>query len=152
VRAEVLLDVLSQVTETPNKFPGLPKGARAVQIADGNVTNYFLETFGRSTRQSVCSCEVKMEPNLSQALHLLNGDATTNRIRDGGVVKRLLAANKKPPEILEELYVRCLSRRPTEAEVNELLSKLPADPAQIEPALEDCFWALLNSKEFAFNH
>jgi uncharacterized protein DUF1549/uncharacterized protein DUF1553 len=152
VRAEVLLDVLSQVTETPNKFPGLPKGARAVQIADGNVTNYFLETFGRSSRASVCSCEVKMEPNLSQALHLLNGDATTNRIRDGGVVKRLLAAKKTPPEILEELYVRCLARRPTEAEVNELLAKLPADAAQLEPALEDCFWALLNSKEFAFNH
>lgn len=152
VRAEVLLDVLSQVTETPNKFPGLPKGARAVQIADGNVTNYFLETFGRSTRQSVCSCEVKMEPNLSQALHLLNGDATTNRIRDGGVVKRLLAAKKKPEEIVEELYLRCLARRPTEAETKELLAKLPSDAAQLEPALEDLFWALLNSKEFAFNH
>ena len=152
VCAEVLLDVLSQVTETPNKFPGLPKGARAVQIADGNVTNYFLETFGRSTRASVCSCEVKMEPNLSQALHLLNGEDTTNRIHDGGVVKKLLAAGKKPNEILEELYVRCLTRRPTEAETADLLAKLPADPVQLEVGLEDLFWALLNSKEFAFNH
>jgi len=152
VRAEVLLDVLSQVTETPNKFPGLPKGARAVQIADGNVSNYFLETFGRASRATVCSCEVKMEPNLSQALHLLNGEDTTQRIHDGGVVKKLLAAGKKPEEIVAELYVRCLTRRPKDDELAGLVAKLPSDPAQLEVGLEDVFWALLNSKEFAFNH
>ena len=69
MRAEVLRDCLSQVTETKDKFRGLPLGARAVQIADGNITTYFLRTFGRATRETVCSCEVKMEPNLSQALH-----------------------------------------------------------------------------------
>ncbi|HYF01239.1 MAG TPA: DUF1549 domain-containing protein, partial [Planctomycetota bacterium] len=42
LRAELLLDVVSQVTETPNKFRGLPLGARAVQIADGRTTDYFL--------------------------------------------------------------------------------------------------------------
>ena len=70
----MLLDCISQVTETKNKFQGLPLGARAVQIADGSASTYFLTTFGRATRETVCSCEVKMEPTLSQALHLLNGD------------------------------------------------------------------------------
>ena len=65
VRAEVLLDCISQVTGTPNKFKGLPLGARAVQIADGNTSNYFLTTFGRATRATVCSCEVKMEDRKS---------------------------------------------------------------------------------------
>ncbi|HEV3115605.1 MAG TPA: DUF1549 domain-containing protein, partial [Gemmataceae bacterium] len=41
IRAETFLDCISQVTETKNKFPGLPVGARAVQIADGTVSNYF---------------------------------------------------------------------------------------------------------------
>jgi hypothetical protein len=152
VRAEVLLDVVSEVTETPNKFPGLPLGARAVQIADGNVTNYFLETFGRASRESVCSCEVKMEPNLSQALHLLNGDATTQRIRDGGVVHRLLASGRTARDLVEEFYVRCLTRKPTEGELARVLADLPSDPKELEPALEDVFWAVLNSKEFMFNH
>ena len=90
MRAEVLLDCISQVTETKDKFQGLPRGARAVQIADGNVTSYFLTTFGRATRESVCSCEVKTEPNLSQALHLLNGSTTNEKIKEGGVVKKIL--------------------------------------------------------------
>ena len=80
----MLLDCISQVTETKNKFQGLPLGARAVQIADGKTTTYFLTTFGRATRETVCSCEVKMEPNLSQALHLLNGDTVNSRIAQGG--------------------------------------------------------------------
>ncbi len=74
IRAETMLDSITQVTETKNKFPGLPLGARAVQIADGGVSTYFLTTFGRPTRETVCSCEVKLEPTLSQTLHLLNGD------------------------------------------------------------------------------
>jgi hypothetical protein len=59
VRAEVLLDVLADVTDTKNKFPGLPLGARAVQMADGRTTNYFLTTFGRATREDVCTCAVR---------------------------------------------------------------------------------------------
>src|SRR5271166_5651044 len=90
IRAESMLDCLTQVTETKNKFPGLPLGARAVQIADGGVSTYFLTTFGRATRDTVCSCEVKMDPTLSQSLHLLNGDTTTQRIAAGNFVGRRL--------------------------------------------------------------
>ncbi|MFM7562833.1 MAG: DUF1553 domain-containing protein, partial [Planctomycetota bacterium] len=86
IRAEVLLDVISQITETQNKFRGLPVGARAVQIADGNTSTYFLNTFGRASRETVCSCEVKAEPNLSQALHLLNGDTVHQRMQQGQVI------------------------------------------------------------------
>ena len=150
IRAEVLLDAISQVTGTKNKFPGLPLGARAVQIADGNVETYFLTTFGRAKRESVCSCEVKMEPNLSQALHLLLGDATNQRIPDGGVVASALKAGKKPAEVIEDLYLRCLSRKPTPKESEDLLARVPADHPR--EALEDVFWSLLNSKEFVFNH
>ncbi|MFN5291771.1 MAG: DUF1549 and DUF1553 domain-containing protein [Planctomycetia bacterium] len=113
IKAETFLDCISQVTETKNKFPGLPLGARAVQIADGQVSNYFLTTFGRATRESVCSCEVKLEPTLSQSLHLLNGDATTQRINQGNLVGRLLKEKKTPEEILDEIYIRCLSRLPS---------------------------------------
>jgi hypothetical protein len=151
IRAEVLLDIISQVTETKDKFAGLPLGARAVQIADGNTATYFLTTFGRATRETVCSCEVKMEPNLGQALHLMNGENAHEKIKQGGVVARMLEAGKSPPEVAAELYLRCLSRRPTDDEMQGISEQLGAvgDP---KPALEDVFWALLNSREFLFNH
>ncbi len=152
VRAEVLLDAISQITETPNKFQGLPLGARAVQIADGAVSNYFLTTFGRAKRESVCSCEVKMEPTLSQALHLMNGDAVNDRIRQGKVVAKLIEAKKNDREIVEDLYLRVFGRLPLDKEWQPIQQTLAAAPDQRQQALEDVFWALMNSKEFYFNH
>jgi hypothetical protein len=156
IRSEVLLDVVTAATATQNKFQGLPLGARAVQIADGNTSSYFLTTFGRATRGTACSCEVKMEPNLSQALHLLNGDTVQEKIASGGVVKRMLDENRSAEQIVEEIYLRTLTRMPTEKERTSLLEILqdPAaqDPAAIQRNLEDGFWAILNSREFVFNH
>ena len=151
IRAEILLDVISQITETRDKFRGLPRGARAVQIADGNTSTYFLNTFGRAKRETVCSCEVKMEPNLSQALHLINGDTIEAKIRQGGVVKKLIEAKQSDDEILNELYLRCLSRAPLGMEVEALKAEI-AGHENRQQALEDIFWALLNSREFVFNH
>jgi hypothetical protein len=151
IRAEVLLDCISQVTETKDKFTGLPRGAHAVQIADGNTANYFLTTFGRASRTSVCSCEVKVDPNLSQALHLLNGNTVQKKIEDGGVVKRFLNEKKTTDQIIEELYVRCFSRRATDSEVQNLRA-FSKDEAKPEQFLNDVFWSLLNAKEFVFNH
>jgi hypothetical protein len=157
IRAEVLLDVLTDATGTRNKFKGLPLGARAVQIADGNTSSYFLTTFGRATRATACSCDVKMEPSLSQALHLLNGDTIQQKIRQGGVVKDLLEAGRTPEQVLEELYLRTLARKPSEKELAGLLETVRTAPDAQTPAglretLEDGFWALLNSREFVFNH
>jgi hypothetical protein len=153
MRAEVLLDVINQTTESKQKFQGLPIGSRAVQIADGKTTNYFLTTFGRATRETACSCEVKMDPNLSQALHLLNGDTVQNKVAGSQVITKMLAEKKAPSEIVSDLFLKTLTRRPTAKEV-EAIDKLLADakPAEERKILDDLFWALLNSQEFYFNH
>jgi hypothetical protein len=155
LRAEVLLDVITQVTETKNKFKGLPLGARAVQIADGNVSTYFLTTFGRATRETVCSCEVKMDPSLSQALHLLNGDVTHNRIKQGRLIPTMMKTEGQTHgKTIENIYQRTLCRKPSDAEAKPLLAMLDKEekPEEQTAILEDVFWALLNSKEFIFNH
>ncbi|MCH7226507.1 PSD1 and planctomycete cytochrome C domain-containing protein [Haloferula sp. A504] len=155
MRAEVLLDTISHVTATPNKFKGLPLGSSAVEIADGNTSTYFLTTFGRAKRATVCSCEVRMEPNLSQALHLLNGDATHRRIKQSPVVRTRLDAGQEPMEIVRHLYLRALGRDPTARESEALaehLNEAKGSPARTREILDDIFWALLNSKEFLFNH
>ena len=151
IRAESLLDCVSEVTETKDKFQGLPAGARAVQIADGGTSTYFLNTFGRSTRATVCSCEVKTDPTLSQSLHMINGDTIEGKIRGGGLIQRQLAAGKTPDQAIESIYLRCLSRKPSPEELAKLKAAV-AEEKEPQKALEDIFWAVLNSREFVFNH
>ena len=151
IKAESVLDILSQVTNTKDKFPGLPLGARAVQIADGGTATYFLTTFGRATRETPCSCEVKMEPTLSQALHLLNGETSNNKIQQGQLIENWLKEGVAPEEIISRIYVRCLSRKPLPEEL-AALKPLVAEGNDQKKSLEDIFWAVLNSREFLFNH
>jgi Protein of unknown function (DUF1553)/Protein of unknown function (DUF1549) len=150
MRAEVMLDCISEVTETKDKYRGLSAGSRAVEIADGKTTNYFLTTFGRRDRETICSRE-EVGPTLSQALHLINGTTVEQKITQGGVITKLIKENKTPPEIVDELYLRCFGRKPTSEEL------LKIEPywgvTEEQPAVfHDVFWALLNAKEFMFNH
>jgi hypothetical protein len=151
IPAENLLDCISQVTSTKDKFRGLPLGARAVQIADGSTSNYFLNTFGRSQRTTVCEGEASTDPSLSQALHLINGSSAQGKISQGKLISTWLEQSASPTEIVEKIYVRALGRKPTEAESATLL-KLVADAGNAQQGLEDVFWAVLNSREFIFNH
>jgi hypothetical protein len=151
IRAETMLDIITQVTDTKNKFPGLPLGARAVQIADGQVSTYFLNTFGRPQRETVCSCEVRLEPTLSQSLHLLNGNTVGPKIQQGNIVGKMLQEKKTPAQIIENIYVRCLTRLPTEEENAKLLAMVTS-ASDKKQTLEDIFWAVMNSREFMFNH
>ena len=151
MRAEVLLDCISQATETTDRLPGLPKGSRAVQVADGLAAHYFLTTFGRSTRATPCTCEVKTSPTLSQALHLLNGETTGGKIKEGSVVGRMFDSGRSLEEVAREIYIRCLTRQPTDSEFKSIVDKL-SSYKEPRDGLEDLFWAVLNSNEFVFNH
>ncbi len=120
LRAEVLLDTITRITATEDRFPQSPPGTRAVQLYSGSLSNYFLTTFGRAPRESACSCEVNREANLSQALHLVNGDTITQKIAQSRLIANLLDQKKTTPEIIEELYVRALCRKPTPTEIEKL--------------------------------
>ncbi len=151
VPAEMLLDCISQATATQDKFRGLPQGARAVQIADGTTSNYFLSTFGRSQRTTVCDCEASTDPSLSQALHLLNGNSTQGKIQQGKLISTWLDSGLSVPQVIENIYTRALSRRPTAEEADSLI-KMVLESGDLKASLEDVFWAVLNSREFMFNH
>ncbi len=151
IRAEFLLDCISQATGTKDKFDGLPLGSRAVQIADGTTSNYFLTTFGRAKRDTVCTCEVVMEPSLSQALNLINGETVNDKLKQSGLIDGLLKAGKSPTEILERLFIVCLARKPSPDETTSLLARV-AEAGDPRTGLDDAFWAILNSREFIFNH
>jgi hypothetical protein len=150
--AEVLLDAISQATGVPEEFNGWPKGYRAIQVWDNKLPSHFLEVFGRPTRQTVCACERGVEPSIAQALHLMNAPGTIAKIEHRDSRARSLADSGRPPaEIIDELYLATLSRFPSEDERHTMLKAL-ANSMNRREAVEDILWALLNTKEFVFNH
>ena len=153
IPAEVLLDALSQTTGVPEKFNGVPDGTRAIQLWDNRIPSYFFRIFGRPLRASVCECERSNEPSISQALHLMNSPEIGEKIRSKTGTARKLADAKKPPaEVIEELYLTVLSRLPTDKEKASMLKTFEDSGTDRRAATEDVLWALLNSKEFLFNH
>lgn len=149
--AEVLLDAIAGATGVPDEFKGYPVGTRAVQLPEPGVGSYFLSLFGRSERVTACACERNGEVTLPQLLHLQNGDATVKKVRaDTGRLKTLLREEPDDGRLIERLFAIALSRAPSREELRKVKSALGR--GEREEAFGDLFWALLNSKEFAFNH
>lgn len=151
--AEQMLDAIGQVTEVPTKFRGVPLGQSAVQVVAPDSGNRFLDLFGRPDRDSVCTCERREEPTLNQVLHLINGTTIEQKVRSGsGRLVRLLAAETKPEQILEELFLAAYARPPRAAEQERVLASIAAAGDDARGAWEDVLWAMFNSKEFLFQH
>jgi hypothetical protein len=148
--AEPLLDAIDYATGAQTKYPNLPLGTRAIELPDSKYPNYFLMTFGKPKRVSVCECERVPDENLSQALHTLNGDIIAGKVAEGnGRIARLLKAKTPHDEIVAELFLATLSRRPTPAEI-EAGRKFLADSPTPQECYQDLLWALINSKQFLF--
>ncbi len=168
--AEVLHDAIVQATEVPTlfdsiAFPGAdkqktdfyPLGTRAVQLYDAAVENYFLQTFGRNQRRIVCECERSDEPTMVQVLHLSNGSTLNEKLRaPGNRLQKLLKLRREGMSsagLVDEIYIVCLSRYPSDLERQHLLEMLPkAGEASEAEIVEDLFWGLLSTREFLFNH
>jgi hypothetical protein len=150
IAAEPLLDAIDAVTGVPTKFAKVPLGTRAIELPDAQYDDYFLKTFGKPKREGICECERVSDPNLAQALHTLNSDAIVNKIANPkGRVAKLLAAKKAHADIVTELYLATLSRRPSDAE-QKVCKELLAEAPDAKTFYEDLLWTLINSKQFLF--
>ena len=151
--AEVILDAYSQVTGVAERFEGYPEGTRALQLPDTKVESYFLAVFGRPERVITSAAERMQDPTLPQALHAINGDTLNRKLMaDEGRLASLAASGKPDDEILDELYLSALSRRPSTPERQSLLAALGGAGTDRRRAIEDLAWAVLTSREFLFNH
>jgi len=149
--AEVMPDAGSAATDVPDEFKGYPVGTRAVQLPEPGVSSYFLMLFGRSDRVTACACERNGEVTLPQLLHLQNGGDLVKKIRaDEGRLAALLKENDDK-KLIEQLFLATVARSPKDDELTAIRQTLAGGDAR-EEVYRDLFWALLNSKEFAFDH
>jgi len=151
--AEVLLDAVSQVTAVPEKFNGLPTGYRAIHLWDNRMPSYFLQIFGRPVRASVCECERNSDPSIAQVLHLMNSPEIAARLGSPEGRARTLADSKAAPaEIVTQLYLSALCRRPRPVELAQMLEVYGENTGDARrAATQDVLWALINSEEFLCN-
>ena len=150
--AESLLDAIDFACGTREKYPELPAGTRAIQLPDPAVGSDFLDVFGRPQRLIACECERVAEPNLSQTLHLMNGELVNRKVTQGdNRIGKLIAAKKSDDAIIDELYLVTLGRAPRTDE-RAVIHKALAPVKDHRPVFEDVLLTLLNSKEFLFNH
>lgn len=177
--AEQLMDGLAAATGVPEKFPGYPLGVRASQLPDTTVPSYFLELFGRPARNITCACERTDDPNLGQVLHLMNNAGINGRLAaPSGRIAKLLASRASTADVIREIYLASVSRLPSVDEVQRAVRHIEGPQtvigntprplfdatswipgrSQFEYARkrrergEDLLWALMNTKEFVFNH
>ncbi|WLD14178.1 DUF1549 and DUF1553 domain-containing protein [Planctellipticum variicoloris] len=150
--AEQLLDAICEVTDIPEQFPGMPVGTRASELADPPTDNYFLKVFGQPQREMACQCERSTDSNLSQALQMINGPVVHNKLRaDNGRIAKMIGEQKSDDDIITTLYLAALSRPPVAEELTAAKQHI-AGSTDRRQALEDVGWAVLNSKEFLFQH
>lgn len=151
LKAEVLLDAINQSAGVDEEFNGWPTGYRSIQVWDNHMPSYFFRIFGRPVRATVCECERSDEPSIAQALHLLNAPELFQKLSHRhGRARRLSNSQLTPNEVIEELYLSTLARKPREAERDLMLPAF--NELDRRAATEDVLWSLMNSKEFLFNH
>ena len=165
--AEVLLDAISQATGVPSQFNQIgydgndfentseyPLGTRAIELHDSAIVSDFLDTFGRNERDITCECERSNTPSIVQVLHISNGTTINDRLKDqASCVGHALETERPWDEIVEQAYLRTLSRYPEEQDLRAIVDELNAAPqTSRRDLLEDLYWSLMSSREFLFNH
>jgi len=149
--AEVLLDAISQVTDSPEQFVGMAPGTRAIELWDNRLPSYFLDTFGRSLRESPCECGKSGEPTMAQALHLMNAPEIEAKVTAAsGRARQLANSDLSRQEITNQLCLSVLGRAATERE--QMVARELFKQQSRQTATADLMWTLINCYDFLFIH
>jgi hypothetical protein len=144
--AQVLLDSLATATSHDAERPpdamarkGKPGGGKGRVIEESLVR--FLDT------REYDDDPTEYSYGVPQTLRLMNSGLTNSGAQ---VVSRLARPGRSRDQVIEDLFLTALSRRPSAAEVQRLGQYVAqqTDPAK---GYAGVLWALLNSAEFACN-
>jgi Protein of unknown function (DUF1549)/Protein of unknown function (DUF1553) len=166
--AEPLLDAICQATAVSERYPDMPPGTRAVQLADmawmrelleGRVIDIdvekrlsFFKAFGQPGRENVCECERKSTIDLAQEVEMVGGATVRDKLHNpNNRVARLFARNIPAAEMLNELYLATLSRPPT-ANESKIYLDYVATSTDKRRAWIDVHSVMLNLNEFRLRH
>lgn len=170
LNAEVLIDALNKIfgkletysSKIPEPFTFVPEEHRTISLADGSISSQFLEMFGRPARDSGLESERINKSSPAQRLHMINSSQINDKIMKYNNLLRQISKIKNRKAKLDHIYLTLLSRYPTKEESNiikELFNFKSQKKLSKKVRWKDymrkintIMWALINSKEFIFNH
>jgi hypothetical protein len=158
--AEVLLDALDQITGIPSRLGGRDVATRAIELPDESVKNPLLEVFGKPSRASACECERASVATLSQSLFMITSKEVHDKLKNNSSRAAQLATSTRPrADKVKEIFLWVYARSPSAEELQAaetFLAQKESGAGQSRQVkqwpYEDLLWALLNTKEFLFNH
>lgn len=153
LRAEVLLDSVTQITGVSEKFAAMPPGSSSRQLWSHRIESLFLDAFGRPDPNQDPPCERTPESTIVQALHLMNSQSVHDKVvSDAGIAAALGTSDKSNEDIIDELYLSVYARFPTDDEKSATVRFLAERADARRKAVQDLLWAMLNTPEFIFKH
>jgi len=151
--AEVVLDVINTALDaTDNWGKDIKPNIRAVEVGPSIVQSpagQALKLWGRPPRTSACDCERSADPGLPNKLFLMTDPGVLSKIK--ARASKLIQSKMTNDQILDEAVLATLTRLPTAKERQVFLANVQKAPNR-QAAVEDLLWALVNTKEFIFNH
>jgi hypothetical protein len=117
---------------------------------EGNSIKALMQSFFQSTRETPAL--LTNRPSAVQAMLMMTAPTVVGRIgtKTDSRLQRLLESSKTDSEIVEELFLSTLSRRPRPEEM-DVATRILKEGDRKQKA-EDLQWALLNTVEFLLNH
>lgn len=157
--AEQVVDVLNSALGVDERFTAAdaaPEGTKMVEVGTSRLQNpnlaYALRIFGRPPRTTACDCERAMEPALPQTLFRMTDPSLLAKFTDAnGRAAKLAKGKLTDAELVDELFLATLTRKPKPDERDEALGHLKSAKSRTD-AVTDLLWALVNTREFILNH
>lgn len=92
--------------------------------------------------------------SIPQVLMMFNGELIkqATSVGKGGFLDKVAGSGMPPAQKIDTLYLSALARTPTAKERQVATALLGARKGDVAGALQDVWWAVLNSNEFIINH
>jgi hypothetical protein len=156
--AEVLLDAIGDAVGAPSRFVDLrgepvPGQPRAISLYAPHLASSVLGPLAQCDRRANCVVDgpAPTLDDLDVQLHWINGPLVNSRLTHAdSELARLARTNLSTRKLLDEYYLRTLSRLPSAEEVEFWLPKLRGTSRHKK--CQDLAWALLSCREFVTNH
>jgi hypothetical protein len=153
--AEQFMDAVWSLTGTAPAAPHkavlaarkLPSEAPSPSFTRASLVpaDLLMRALGRPNREQIVSMRPDTVTTL-EAIDLANGNQLAGLLKQGAT--ELAAEKKETGAMVEELYLRALTRPPTSDEKSLLVSTLGPQPSA--QAIEDLLWMILLLPEFQF--